>query len=81
MKLPNAKTQLWIPSLVAAGISLLVIGPVLAGSKLSESPGLAAFYGFVPIVFALVALVTYRYISSLEARLARSERRLSGKNP
>jgi hypothetical protein len=80
MKLPSSKTQLWIPSLVAAFISLLVIGPVFAGIKLSESPGLPAFYGFVPFVFGLVALVTYRYIARLETRLEMLERRLSDRS-
>jgi hypothetical protein len=80
MKLPSLKAQLWIPSLVSLGMSLVVIIPVFAGFKLSESPGLMAFFCFLPIIFFQVARVTYGYISHLETRIDVLERHLSEPN-
>jgi hypothetical protein len=80
MKLPSLKAQLWIPSVVSLGMSLLVIGPVFAGFKISDSPGLIAFFCFLPIVFFQVARVTHGYVSHLETRIDHLERRLTRTN-
>jgi hypothetical protein len=61
-------------------MSLIVIVPIFAGFKISDSPGLLAFFCFLPIIFYQVARVTYAYVSHLETRIDLLERRLSETN-
>ena len=56
-----------------------VVGPVFFGHKIGESPGLIAFYCFLPMAFFFVGTTVSSYVARLEKRVAALESRIPGK--
>ena len=69
---------LWIPAAFSAVLSFGVVGPVFSGYRISESPGLIAFYCFLPMAFFFVGTTVSSYVARLEKRVAALESRIPG---
>jgi len=73
MKTLGPRASLWIPTAFVAGLSAITVivgqyekGPALPGSMI-------VFVCFLPCVTMMIAQVTHRYVSGLEARIAMLE--------